>query len=68
MSSNNNKLIYFNRYVISYHFILLVMLILLVTDSNPVFGFEQDFKVIQNTKSNLGQNWVNEFFYSIKYL
>mgnify|MGYP000011661417 FL=1 len=36
--------------------------------SNPEFGFEQDFKVIQCTKSNLGQNWVNEFFYSIKEL
>lgn len=35
---------------------------------NPEFGFEQDFKVIQRTKSNLGQNWVNEFFYSIKEL
>ena len=34
--------------------------------SNPEFGFEQDFKVIQYTKSYLGQNWVNEFFYSIK--
>ena len=36
--------------------------------SNPEFGFEQDIKVIQCTKSNLGQNWVNEFFYSIKEL
>ena len=36
--------------------------------SNPEFGLEQDFKVIQCTKSNLGQNWVNEFFYSIKYI
>ena len=36
--------------------------------SNPEFGFEQDFKVIQFTKSNMGQNWVNEFFYSIKEL
>ncbi len=34
--------------------------------SNPEFGFEQDFKVIQCTKSKLVQNWVNEFFYSIK--
>lgn len=31
--------------------------------SNPEFGFEQDFKVIQYTKSNLGQNWVNEYLY-----
>ena len=29
--------------------------------SNPEFGFEQDIKVIQCTKSNLGQNWVNKF-------
>ena len=36
--------------------------------SNHEFGFEQNFKVIQSTKSNLGQNWVNEFFYSIKEL
>ena len=34
--------------------------------SNPNSGFEKDFKVIQYTKSNLGQNWVNDFFYSIK--
>ena len=34
--------------------------------SNPEFGFEQDFKVIQGIKSNLGQNRVNEFFYSTK--
>ncbi len=36
------------------------------TTSNPQFGFEQDLKVNQYTKSNLGQNWVNEFFYLIK--
>ncbi len=36
--------------------------------SNPEFGFEQDLKVNQYTKSNLGQNWVNESFYSIKEL
>jgi len=33
------------------------------TNSNPEPGFEQDFKVIQCTKSNLGQNWVNEYLY-----
>jgi len=38
------------------------------TSSNPEFGFEQDFKVIQYTKSNLGQNWVSELSYSIKLL
>ncbi len=31
--------------------------------SNHEFGFEQDVKVIQCTKSNLGQNWVNEYLY-----
>ena len=36
--------------------------------SNPEFGFEQDLEVIQRTKSKLGQNSVNEFFYSIKWL
>lgn len=36
--------------------------------SNSEIGFEKDIKVIQCTKSNLGQNWVNDFFYSIKYL
>lgn len=29
--------------------------------SNSEFGLEQDFKVIQCTKSDLGQNWVNKF-------
>lgn len=32
--------------------------------SNPEFGFEQDSKVFQYTKSNLGQNWVNDFLFS----
>ena len=31
------------------------------TSSNPEFGFEQDFKVIQYTKSDLDQNLVNKF-------
>ena len=38
------------------------------TSSNPEFGFEQDCLVIQYTKSDVGQNWVNEFFYSMKWL
>ena len=33
------------------------------TISNPEIGFEQDIKVIQCTKSKLGQNWVNEYLY-----
>jgi hypothetical protein len=33
------------------------------TISNPELGFEQNYFVIQYTKSNLGQNWVNEYLY-----
>lgn len=36
---------------------------MLHTISNPEFGFEQDIKAIQCTKSKLGQNWVNEIYF-----